>query len=505
MSMQTISNISYLKGTQEDYDELLEKNSNTFYITTDTKRIYLGDELYNTIQEDPSEAEEIDTSSFYSEMAVDGTFIVKAFPSVATMEAAFQLGDSYTDVKYGEYVMISVPDEQESAQEYNTNNGKIYKRTFDGSEYIGRISGPAGSPSYLNIITMSEINEYSENLTAHTASISSENLVPGKVPQSQQDIENEVEPTYNDAIIWKFYHQSVSNADQVNLGIQIPYPTFTFSIENANIENPTIIDVSETENGQKKHPFHTDLKIQLPNKHNGTSIDSLQIIQAGINDGVNYGDTSSEIVTNLRNQNKPIIVYQKTSYDDNNVPTSEFCYVSEFILFDNIDISDEGYLQFWLPNSNSPISSHLSIVPEITDVSLSNTGIISLIWTDFLGNQHTKAINSTPVKWITDINYTPQGGLSFSWNDNSEATEINPVQSFITDITIFNNSLYKSFIGIDKEISLITGIDINEIANATDSAVNAHVTGFGTYHKDIQNGQSVWYKKIFDFSSNNIT
>ena len=102
--------------------------------------------------------------------------------------------------------MISVPDEQESAQEYNTNNGKIYKRTFDGSEYIGRISGPAGSPSYLNIITMSEINEYSENLTAHTASISSENLVPGKVPQSQQDIENEVEPTYNDAIIWKFYH-----------------------------------------------------------------------------------------------------------------------------------------------------------------------------------------------------------------------------------------------------------------------------------------------------------
>lgn len=40
-------NVSFQYGTQNNYDNLTTKDSNTFYITSDTKRIYLGEDLYN--------------------------------------------------------------------------------------------------------------------------------------------------------------------------------------------------------------------------------------------------------------------------------------------------------------------------------------------------------------------------------------------------------------------------------------------------------------------------
>lgn len=40
-------NVSFQYGTQNNYDNLTTKDSNTFYITSDTKRIYLGKDLYN--------------------------------------------------------------------------------------------------------------------------------------------------------------------------------------------------------------------------------------------------------------------------------------------------------------------------------------------------------------------------------------------------------------------------------------------------------------------------
>lgn len=40
-------NVSFQYGTQNEYDNLTTKDSNTFYITSDTKRLYLGEDLYN--------------------------------------------------------------------------------------------------------------------------------------------------------------------------------------------------------------------------------------------------------------------------------------------------------------------------------------------------------------------------------------------------------------------------------------------------------------------------
>lgn len=43
---QTNQNIKFYYGTQAEYNALPTKNQNTFYITTDNKKIYIGDSLY---------------------------------------------------------------------------------------------------------------------------------------------------------------------------------------------------------------------------------------------------------------------------------------------------------------------------------------------------------------------------------------------------------------------------------------------------------------------------
>lgn len=40
--------VNFQYGTQPDYDKLSIKDNNTIYITTDTKRIYIGNELYSS-------------------------------------------------------------------------------------------------------------------------------------------------------------------------------------------------------------------------------------------------------------------------------------------------------------------------------------------------------------------------------------------------------------------------------------------------------------------------
>jgi len=82
--------------------------------------------------------------SFYGGRPGAAFVIVKTFPSIADMIAAFQQGSNYIDVHYDEYVLINTQDRNDK------DNGKLYRRGYDfsntmgGAEYIGRIVGPAG-------------------------------------------------------------------------------------------------------------------------------------------------------------------------------------------------------------------------------------------------------------------------------------------------------------------------------------------------------------------------
>lgn len=505
--MTTIENISFQKCTQTEYDELITKDSNTFYITTDTQRLYLGDVLYNNMQDESEgvSGQQPNMDSFYGENP-DGFFIVKTFTTYAALAQAFN-NPNYNDVKYGQYAMVSVlPDNDDppgSAQEYAQNNGKVYKRGFDGPEYICRITGPAGPPSKLNIVTIADARTGSQENDL-TASLTNGGLVPGK----------EDENTYNDSIKWNFYHEDVGGEDQVNLGFEIPYPTFDFEAESASIDEPRILmDYKENDiiDGEKAHPFHTNLKLQLPLKRNGSSIDNLRVVIAEENDGVDYSAIEEAEANLLKQNNTPILVYEKTEYDVYNNPTTTLKFASEFTLFSNIDVSNQGYLQFWIPGVEgypdpSPIVTSIPIIPTITNVELSETGFISLTFQDFRGNTTTMQINENPISWIKDINYTSKGGLTITWNTEEEqgqadTTTIEPTETFITDIAVFGNSLYKTYIGIEEEICAEANLTLAQLAETSAEAINSTLTSFGKYYKLIKNNEAVWYKKIFDFNT----
>lgn len=460
--------------------------------------MYLGNDLYNQLSS-------TDTSSFYNSQ-YNGFLIKKTFNSVAAMEEAFSAGDNYTEVSYGEYVAISVPSTDPTA--YSQDNGKIYRRALDGSaEFVMQFTGPAGQPSILEFNTIHQIAEAAENdqITpiAKTLSVSTQSLVPGRTKEGNVE-------TFNDNINISYYHKIENNQDKLHVGMKIPYPTFEFETQTLGAnQSPNVVDESYT-NGVKDHPFHTKIKFQLPQTAHGDSIKNLRITNAAIDDGIDYGNLDPLIVAEYRDKNTPILVYDRITYDtysdnESNGSTTIPTFASEFKLIDNIDISEEGYLRFWLPytdNDSIAITSTTSVIPQIVNFSLSDDGQVSITWEDFKGNQITRTL-STRLRWIDNLSYSDDGNLNITWNTTDEnenqKTETISAPTFITDLIVYNNGLYKSFIGINSEISLITGLTAAELTEANDAAVNSRAGSVSTYHKEIQGNKQIWYKKIFDF------
>lgn len=78
--------------------------------------------------------------SFYGGKQGASFIIKKTFTSVSAMNTAFNQKDVYKDVAYGEYVMI------ENTDMLDNTRGNVYKRGYNGAEYIGNFRGPQGTP-----------------------------------------------------------------------------------------------------------------------------------------------------------------------------------------------------------------------------------------------------------------------------------------------------------------------------------------------------------------------
>lgn len=76
--------------------------------------------------------------SFYGGKQGASFIIKKTFTSVSAMNAAFNQKDVYKDVAYGEYVMI------ENTNMLDNTRGNVYKRGYNGAEYVGNFRGPQG-------------------------------------------------------------------------------------------------------------------------------------------------------------------------------------------------------------------------------------------------------------------------------------------------------------------------------------------------------------------------
>lgn len=78
--------------------------------------------------------------SFYGGKPGTSFIIKQTFTSVSAMNNAFNQGTSYNAVAYGEYVMI------ENTDILDATRGNIYRRGYNGAEYVGNFRGPQGTP-----------------------------------------------------------------------------------------------------------------------------------------------------------------------------------------------------------------------------------------------------------------------------------------------------------------------------------------------------------------------
>ena len=126
---------------------------------------------------------------------------------------------------------------------------------------------------------------------------------------------------------------------------------------------------------------------------------------------------------------------------------------------------------------------------------------MTLNWNNPLNNTTFTTTFENKLKWISSVETSSSGNILIRWNNGDESTTIPVTNDFnlnnlIVDLIIYDSILYKRYLGLDQEISTITGIALDQLSTENDAAVNALANATNTYHKDTIS--NIWYKKLFD-------
>lgn len=341
---------------------------------------------------------------------------------------------NYTDVWYGELCIIDTDNKM------NPNNGKIYRRTLKQTdnkfantddtlyaEYIGQIVGPSGgipnfdfgsldnerkkavgqlptydseeSPldnsnwdyTYKNTegkITSVTPNTYTDIaiseagtptlLNSNTANIQ---MVPGKNGSNYNDtikytwcnVQRKVDGKNNDAWIY--------------LGFEIPYIVYdvTGTEENYTYNGNIFIDTSDTQDGNKEHPFSKRYEFHIPRGTRGIGPEKIYTINPK--------------ETNPKSTPNPLYDFDAIQYDQKNDT-----YSVDANKIKNVNTTDSYWVAMWsLYNPKTEevdtIYQYLGSYKDVRDVELNNNGTLTFTYSD----NDTKSFNKK-IKWIQSIN-----------------------------------------------------------------------------------------------------
>lgn len=263
--------------------------------------------------------------SFYGGRQGKPFIIVKTFNTVSEMTDLFNTGAAYTEVNYGEYVLINTKDSR------NLENGRLYRRGLAGAEYIGKIVGPEGFPPQLTLDDYADIkNELPENGHSHLykegeylpSQDEEGNLVSGKTHNSikwrinsariltKRNINNHIIITNEDG---SFNHLEDDNGNIVEatseeekveytsayettvyVGFQVPYPFFESEAssispydnrkkdDNENLIGIDYVDLVNQETVPLEdgsvNPFHHKFTFKIPHGVRGDSIANVRAL-----------------------------------------------------------------------------------------------------------------------------------------------------------------------------------------------------------------------------------
>lgn len=388
----------------------------------------------------------MDSYSFYGGKQGYNFVLTRSFSSVDDMVTEFRKGLQYTEVNFGEYVLINTPNIN------NEDNGRLFRRghnyndTLGGAEYIGTIVGPAGKTPNLVLETINEVKSYRDKEGYDTLysegeyNVTSGSLMPGKNNDG----------TYNDAIKWASCSVKMVDGQEttVYLGFSFPYfvsdfsadsvsPYYNRNSQEANFTNTNLVNRIDDE----RHPFYGAWNIKIPRGIKGDTSKNFRVIPAS--ESVQDYDGKADDVAN----NRMILVYDYYKYDKSESGEPVTVYLGDYNTIYNIEVEEDGSLTLqythddektynnifkWIRSVNlNSTTGHLKIeynydekngVPTAYETDLSWVNSIKVSDNGTISIGYTTGENVTldqKIKWIKNVQITEDGTLTFTYNDES--------------------------------------------------------------------------------------
>lgn len=308
-------------------------------------------------------------ASFYGGQPGISFVITQHFSSIEEMVSNFKQGDYYTEVNYGEHVIIDTENKN------HPDNGKVYRRGYDysndsgGAIYIGQIVGPSGLAPALELKNYSIIEADKEGMS------SANHLTKGELTINNKDL---VSGKDNDSIKWISYtKRDEKNTDAVAyIGFQIPYTYIdatSLSVEPYDANGLYKDQLAVTRIDDPTHPFYSKFQFNIPKGIKGDAIKNLRIVTVGED-----RDLQIEGYNTADNMGKEILIYTYYNYDNKKDGNPKNIYLGDYKVIKQILLADNGTLTIEYTNQENTVLSNK--VKWIDKVNINLNGDIETIY-----------------------------------------------------------------------------------------------------------------------------
>lgn len=362
------------------------------------------------------------------------------------------------EVNYQEYVLI---DTITNLNEYsNPDNGKLFRRGMNldnglgGAEYIGRIIGPQGFNTGIQLDTFNSINNI-PNTVAISRKVSYTDLIPGGgyiengIPKENKDIQ----------CIYANILDEGGNVLETKIGFKFPYLVNTFKASQVSpyadiVKNNELISEVDkdgnilSEEHPNNNPFYRHWSIKVPHGKKGDSIEDIRIqptiIPANTPYYNNLKTLKDDIDANNNYLNKSGSISEKI-----NIPSDAYDKLNDCIILNEGTETEPIYkyidaklctnkkVFYIIRNYDETLEGSVSIPKEVGDINsiiktdLSDNGTLTIYYDNGEIEKHENKI-----RWIrnTELNNSTSK-LEINYNEGSKDT-ISPAINYIKETYI---------------------------------------------------------------------
>lgn len=430
-------------------------------------------------------------TSFYGGMPGTSFIIKSKFASIQAMNDAFDSNDAYTDVWYDEYCII------DTVNKNDKDNGKIFRRGYNGAVYIGQIVGPASGTPWITAGTFEDVannsgteeNDYrlypieieegetgnykihgdagvqdslnENNLHAIKATVANNALVPGKEIEDGQEV-------YNDSIEWTWcnvrkYGTGENEPDSYfHIGFTFPYLVNDFSVATTDPYSSNNVNIQRIDNFA--HPFYNHWRLNIPRGISGDSLQNIRVINLNSAPNITYIDTTASVPptfsSTIESDGTTKLTVNSAVKDGSNLQDQRFL-VCQYKAYENTIIFNGSSIEssarphtfdIYLGEFDWPVKTE--IIPENGKIK-----------TTFASEKESITTGGI-VKWLKSVSMSEDGYLIRNYNfgnsENSKGDSPKPAPiKFIKEITQADNGIITITYNTKEE----NGIDYDKYAS----------------------------------------